>query len=86
MKVRTLVQPYFDATPRTNKQKRFQSYKAYIKSAYGQVGHLRLPIPYCVVQGIRNEFPSQDENYSTFQPNRTEEDIDNMSIQDDFVL
>ena len=84
--MKKLVQPYFDINLRTNKQKRFHSYKAYIKLTYGQVGHVRLPIPCCVVQGIRNEFPSQGESYSTFQPNRTEEDIDNMSIQDDFEL
>ena len=76
----------FDTNLRTYKQKRFHSYKAYIKLTYGQVGHVRLPIPCCVVQGIRNEFSSQGESYSTFQPNRTEEDIDNMSIQDDFEL
>ena len=52
-----------------HKEKRFQSYKQYVKLIFGgQLGNgVRIPLPYCFVQAVRNRYPAPDGIYVGFK-------------------
>jgi hypothetical protein len=52
-----------------NKSCRHDAYRMYTRAKYGYMGKgRRVPLPTCVVDGIRANFPDMDNNYICFTP------------------
>jgi hypothetical protein len=65
---------YCEQTPSTNislinKSCRHDAYQTYTRAKCGHMGKgRRVPLPTCVVDGIRANFPDMDNNYVGFTP------------------
>jgi hypothetical protein len=56
----------------TNKQCRFMPYQMFTRANLGYLGkHNRVPLPPCIVDGVRNNFPDPKDIYVGFIPTNT---------------
>ncbi len=54
--------------PINNRQVRYLAYSAFTLAKHGYLGKTkRVPLPNCVVHGIRDTFPNESNNYVGFR-------------------